>query len=360
MTTSGEGNEGAVSAIVLCFGCPAVVVQNGTASILAASVDWEIPAGGGEGSLEFVGGLQGEGQPVDLVVTEDGKSAEFATETLNVSLSEVVSCCNAEYNVGFASAADGDLLDDSDACSGSGSLTLGGGGTIYASVRSDSDIGLQGWSFGVQGSGDLSVDAVTTEGTTGIEVFNGGFNKTSLATDEGVTGGVTAVVLCFGCPAVIPNGAQSLLAVTVSGPVPSSGGIRFAAGLTGEGQPVDNVFTENGASAEVCNLATASLDVTFDVVGLGAFLRGDANDDGKVNIADPIWIINELFREGPATGCQVAADANADELVTLADAMYLIDYRFLGGAAPSAPFPECGTVEAAGDLTCDAAQSSCN
>jgi hypothetical protein len=76
---------------------------------------------------------------------------------------------------------------------------------------------------------------------------------------------------------------------------------------------------------------------------LPAFVRGDANADGKVNIADAIWTISELFREGPLTRCRSAADANADSHHNLADASYLIAYQFTAGPAPPAPFPTCGT-----------------
>jgi hypothetical protein len=76
---------------------------------------------------------------------------------------------------------------------------------------------------------------------------------------------------------------------------------------------------------------------------LPAFVRGDANADGKVNIADAIWTISELFREGPLTRCRSAADANADSHHNLADASYLIAYQFTAGPAPPAPFPACGT-----------------
>jgi hypothetical protein len=82
------------------------------------------------------------------------------------------------------------------------------------------------------------------------------------------------------------------------------------------------------------------------------FIRGDANDDGKVNIADPIWIINELVRGGPATVCQSAADANDDGDVDLSDSMYLINWRFMGGPEPTAPFPDCGQDPSADSLDC--------
>ena len=62
--------------------------------------------------------------------------------------------------------------------------------------------GAQGWSIGVAADGGV-IAAVTTDGTKTAEVFDGGFNKTMLTSGEGNEGAVSAVVLCFGCPAVV-------------------------------------------------------------------------------------------------------------------------------------------------------------
>ena len=121
---------------------------------------------------------------------------------------------------------------------------------------------------------------------------------------------------------------------------------------------MDTVLTVDGQTV----LADRELGVTVtaEVSTEESFLRGDANDDGRVNIADPIWIINELFREGPATTCPDAADATDDGMVDLADAMYIIEYRFLAGALPAAPFPGCGTDPTDDGVDCDSGSfSSC-
>ncbi len=50
-----------------------------------------------------------------------------------------------------------------------------------------------------------------------------------------------------------------------------------------------------------------------------AFLRGDANADGVVNISDPSFILNALFTGGRQPDCDDAADANDDGLVDISD-----------------------------------------
>lgn len=81
------------------------------------------------------------------------------------------------------------------------------------------------------------------------------------------------------------------------------------------------------------------------------FIRGDANADGGVDIADAIYTLGNLFSGGPST-CLRAMDANADNGVDIADAIFTLASLFSGGDAPSAPYPGCGT--AMGTLSCDA------
>ena len=64
------------------------------------------------------------------------------------------------------------------------------------------------------------------------------------------------------------------------------------------------------------------------------FLRGDANGDGVINIADVVYLINYLFIGGPAPVPLAAGDANCDGVVSSADVVYLINYLFIGGPAP--------------------------
>jgi hypothetical protein len=73
------------------------------------------------------------------------------------------------------------------------------------------------------------------------------------------------------------------------------------------------------------------------------FKRGDANRDGTMNIADAVYVLQNIFAGGPAIRCMDAADANDDENVNIADAVYLLQNIFAGGAPLPAPGPEaCG------------------
>ena len=74
------------------------------------------------------------------------------------------------------------------------------------------------------------------------------------------------------------------------------------------------------------------------------FRRGDANADGLVDIADPIFALAWSFAGGPAPTCLDAADTDADGRHNLTDAIFELQYLFLGGPALPAPGPQaCGS-----------------
>ena len=71
------------------------------------------------------------------------------------------------------------------------------------------------------------------------------------------------------------------------------------------------------------------------------FIRGDSNKDAAVNIADAIYILQNLFASGAPIVCQDAADANDDESVNIADAIYILQNLFANGP-PLPPPGACG------------------
>ncbi|MGB8656781.1 MAG: dockerin type I repeat-containing protein [Candidatus Zixiibacteriota bacterium] len=66
------------------------------------------------------------------------------------------------------------------------------------------------------------------------------------------------------------------------------------------------------------------------------YLRGDANCDWTVNIEDVIYLIDYLFKSGPAPVAPLErGDATCDGIIGIDDVMYLINYLFERGPAPS-------------------------
>ncbi len=73
------------------------------------------------------------------------------------------------------------------------------------------------------------------------------------------------------------------------------------------------------------------------------FLRGDANNDSRVDLSDAIAILNSLFLGiPPLAPCADALDVNDEGRVDISDAIYLLSYLFQGGAAIPPPYPEPG------------------
>jgi hypothetical protein len=64
------------------------------------------------------------------------------------------------------------------------------------------------------------------------------------------------------------------------------------------------------------------------------YLRGDVNTDEKPTVSDVVFLINYLFKGGPAPVPVYLGDVNCDGKTTVSDVVYLINYLFKGGPAP--------------------------
>jgi YVTN family beta-propeller protein len=65
------------------------------------------------------------------------------------------------------------------------------------------------------------------------------------------------------------------------------------------------------------------------------YLPGDANGDWDVNVGDPVFLINYIFKSGGRPAWPAwRADVNTDGEINVGDAVYLIYYIFRGGARP--------------------------
>lgn len=92
-------------------------------------------------------------------------------------------------------------------------------------------------------------------------------------------------------------------------------------------------------------LVTDGSDTLYEISGtnrFNAFIRGDANEDGVFNIADPVRVLSWLFGGGAPLGCDDAGDANNDETVDVADAVAAVNALFGGGPMLPGPHPYCG------------------
>jgi hypothetical protein len=88
------------------------------------------------------------------------------------------------------------------------------------------------------------------------------------------------------------------------------------------------------------------------------FRRGDANADGRLNIADSVFTLLHLFAGGDAPSCADSADTDDSGKVDLNDAVRPLRYLFLGDPPLAPPFPDCGEDPSGDDLPC-ASQPAC-
>ena len=401
-----EGKLGAVSAIVLSYTEPITLDPTKVSSIAKLSVETTIPAGGGTAVLRYADGCQGKGQPVENAITQAGATVKPELGRKEIALQEKVTCAGKPANLGFSAvrlrsadtAADpfGAVLGEE----GSGgtipvevSIGATGTATVYVDIVSDvpapeppaEHVGPQGWSIAIgieEGAAGVLTDASVAGTSAAPEpdgLWRGGFAKTELVNPDVVPasgplagqrqgpGAVSAIVLSLTEPVTLPpKGAESVLKLTVEQSAPQGDAVATVKlfnrdGLKGAGQPVSTVVTIAGATVSPCNTATADVTVAFGPSKAKKFVRGNANNDRKVDIADPIWIVNELFRQGPKSVCEDAADVDNSGTVDSSDVVYLINYLFKAGPTPAAPFPECGE-DPEGDedgVTCETSHDAC-
>ncbi len=74
--------------------------------------------------------------------------------------------------------------------------------------------------------------------------------------------------------------------------------------------------------------------LTFCSVPVYGFVCGDANSDQDINVGDAVYVINYIFRGGPAPAPLEAGDVNLDLAVNIGDAVYIINFIFKGGPVP--------------------------
>jgi hypothetical protein len=103
----------------------------------------------------------------------------------------------------------------------------------------------------------------------------------------------------------------------------------------------DNVDTDGDTVPDGCdNCPDVANPGQEDSNGNGVgdacdYLCGDANGDDEFNVADAVYMINNIFKGGPNPDPMCVGDANGDGDVNVADAVYMINNIFKGGPLPA-------------------------
>jgi hypothetical protein len=131
------------------------------------------------------------------------------------------------------------------------------------------------------------------------------------------------------------------------------GDVAVIGGIALDGQ--NAVIGDMGIMETVSQTAFSGVfiyDLDFPII-IKSFVRGDANGDGVVEIADAIKMLQELFGQ-TERNCADASDANDDGTNDLADVIFTLTYLFSNGAVPPAPgASEAGVDPTPDDLGCE-------
>ncbi|MBI4584403.1 MAG: hypothetical protein HY717_10315 [Planctomycetes bacterium] len=408
----GPQGEGYVDGLAFLIGKS--IAGNSTADVGRVTAEVTVPESedGTVVRFFFADGLQGSGQPVKNGITSGGKTIDQATGRLTLGECRltvrpqppVVNLVAEAVGPGTGGGGNGAPIEVP--------VPLGEKGKLTAYLAIDSTIsgdeGVSGWQFSLSYSPDFNVLSIVPadELFAAVPALGGtlGFNETYhsegtapswvdaaaiytkvdpiLEADCDLTDGapqgkgiVSGVVLAIppGAGKLLPtSGKVRVLKIEMeqASPFTSLGDANLSPNLMwvdchfGPGIKIKNRVTVKGGSVpptEVKNVTEADF-VLVPVLAKADFIRGDANDDGKVNIADPIYIINANFRGGPPVLCKDAGDANDSDSVddpNLADAVYIINHQFGGGSAPPPPFPGCGTDDDSSTDRCPPGSTKC-
>ena len=220
------------------------------------------------------------------------------------------------------------------------------GATVELTVSLESDVAFLGWSFGVcVDPGALAVSAAALPPTLTA------MQPEMFAVDLPPEGARALVLLSLDPVETLAPQIDFPLLTLDATLLGTAGSASTVAICTGIGDPpVDVVLASASPPLEV---VPTTVDGTVTVTALPTtpiFQRIDCNQDGGTNVADPIFLLAELFSGGPPSPCRDACDANDDGSVNVADAVTALASLFQG--APIIPPVTCGEDRTADALPC--------
>jgi len=285
------------------------------------------------GSCEFLG-LRGESSAIRLA--GDGARASLVEECVvrgsnddGIVLSQATCAVNATALYG---------------CEDNG-VVITGAGALGASALNGVIITAGGTGLRLAGEAAAEAEHATIAG-----------NQEGIAALPGAGGGLQGCIVWQNMRDVAAD-PSAALAVAFSN-------VGGAAAWPGQGNLcVDPLFFAPEAADFSLRPESVCIGTAHDGKDMGAvpyegpspvFVRGDANGDGAVGLADALYILAYLFTRDVTPACLDALDTNDSGLITLADAVYILGYIFRGGPPPPPPFDTPGRDRTPDGLTCGA------
>ncbi len=220
---------------------------------------------------------------------------------------------------------------------------------IVVGVSATSPDPLGAISFGLLfDSALVTLDDITVEGTL---AQNAAFASANIDNDGGVA--TYGLLMSFSNSQEFPAGSDRLAARIVARTRPTApvGAVAILELAGDVGSPsIRLIFTPAGSANE---FTPATENGAINIAEGVRFVRGDANDDGTVNITDALTILNVLFNAELDIRCGKAMDANDDGDVNVSDAVWVLNFLFASGRPILPPYPEPGIDPTPDALPCD-------
>ncbi|HIA28233.1 MAG TPA: hypothetical protein EYN79_09020 [Planctomycetes bacterium] len=102
---------------------------------------------------------------------------------------------------------------------------------------------------------------------------------------------------------------------------------------------------------QLCWFSCGASDLAAQATN-GEFRRGDCFTDGRVDLADATFAFSYLVNSQPPIICEDSCDADDNGIINLSDPMAILSYLYLDGPLP-APVGECAGDPTADSLGCD-------
>jgi len=175
----------------------------------------------------------------------------------------------------------------------------------------------------IDGKGGLDLESVPIQVNTTIH---------SDTITDAVYAGATDTI--SPCEVVSWIYVSSLTAQIDSHTVTSDSSGLFDSGIMHPGDTFSYLFEDKGTFGYHCQVHPAD----SGAVKVGINKRGDANGNGTINLPDIIYLVNYVFKGGPAPNPICLGDANnTGGNPNLSDVIFLVNFVFKGGPAPTPP-----------------------
>jgi hypothetical protein len=212
-------------------------------------------------------------------------------------------------------------------------------GPFALPVLADAPVSYQGFSLSVRyPPTEISVERIDVVGTI-IEAIRADFVHAEALPAEAIFNiGVLADALPPFDGTLIPAVGFPLAVATVRGRVlrEAPGEVVLPFNPMQERPAVPTVFSVENRPVAPQRLIEGRIRID-PPPRVAAFIRGDANLDRRVDIADAIYLLAWYFTGGTGPGCEDAADANSDDVLDVSDSIFLLHFLFMEGRSPLPP-----------------------